>query len=89
MKVIKKKWFLFYGKVLSAAIALLGLVSSCSLSRKTVHPVMYGIPDSNFIPVDTVKPNPNNPREFRAMYGVAPVRYEQIEKDGVKIKIKQ
>ncbi|MBR1519881.1 MAG: hypothetical protein IJ635_01410 [Bacteroidaceae bacterium] len=91
MKVLKKKWILFYGKVLSAVIALLGLVSACSLFRKA-QPVMYGIPDPGYNPADTVKPNPGGRQEYKLMYGVAPVKYEKnpaIEQDGVNIEIKK
>ncbi len=92
MKVLKKKWTLFYGKVLSALIALLGLMSSCSLFRKAAPPVMYGIPDPGYNPADTVKPHPSGRQEYKLMYGVAPVRYEKnhtIEQDGVNVEIKK
>jgi len=49
MKALKKQWFIIYGKVLSAAIALLGMVS-CRMPQ----PCMYGVPDPNWKEEDSL-----------------------------------
>lgn len=82
MKKLRKKWYLFYGKVLGLAASLLG-VSSCALIR-VVQPCMYGVPR----PEQTWKDSIKEP-EVKPMYGVKPVTFQNvIEKDGVDIEIK-
>lgn len=91
MKKLRNKWLLWTSRVLSSAIALLGM-SSCGF-----HPCMYGVPDPNWNPdstgtdsIDSVK----IPREpvFKAMYSVSPAPYQRldvIDKGGVDIEIKK
>lgn len=70
MKVLKKKWMLFYSKVLAAGLTLLGFVS-CQKESEDMYgaPVMYGVPtDSSY--VDTLN---------HVMYGVTPVTYRKLE----------
>ena len=91
MKKLRNKWLMWTSKVLSSAIALLGL-SSCWF-----QPCMYGVPDPKWNPdstgtdsIDSVK-TPREP-EFRAMYSVSPATYQRlnvIDKEGVDIEILQ
>lgn len=85
MKRLKKQWILFYGKVLSAVIALLG-VASCSLLRRCVYPVMYGVPDPGNVPVDTVAPAPDGLREYRLMYGPPFAKYVPVKENTDTVK---
>ncbi|MBQ6965042.1 MAG: hypothetical protein IJP82_05060 [Bacteroidaceae bacterium] len=94
MRNLKKNWIQFYSKVLSAAIALLGVVS-CSHSKRMIDSpvVMYGGPTMIDVPpVDTIKTPPKDMDQYKLMYGVTPVRYEKnptIEQDGTDIQIKK
>ena len=88
MKKLKRNWLVFYGKVLSAVVALWGLVS-CKIFRKPVV-CMYAAPNPNYekYPTDTVERKPID-GEIRLMYGAPAVRYQQpIEKDGVEFETK-
>ena len=96
MKKLRRQWLMGTAKVLSALIALLG-VASCSLLRRHLpQPVMYGVPNTQWDTIDTVKPivppvKPIEP-EFKAMYGVPPARFQrvdEIDKGGVDIEIRQ
>lgn len=91
MKKLKNKWLVWTSRLLSSAIALLGL-SSCWF-----QPCMYGVPDPKWNPdstgmdsIDSVK-KPREP-EFKAMYSVSPAPFQRlnvIDKEGVDIEIKQ
>lgn len=62
---------------------------------------MYGPPPARFVQRKDIDASPSDSaksdsqkvlppiREFKAMYGAPPVRYEKIEKDGVDIKIEK
>ena len=98
-KKLRNKWLMWTSKVLSSAIALLGL-SSCWF-----QPSMYGVLDPKWNPdstgMDSIKSDTSKldsatrpPREpvFRAMYSVSPAPYQRldvIDKGGVDIEIKQ
>ena len=91
MKKLRNKWLMWTSRVLSSAIALLGL-SSCWF-----QPCMYGSPDPNWNPDSTGKDSiysvkrPREP-EFKAMYSVSPAPYQRldvIDKGGVDIEIKK
>ncbi len=87
MKKLKTKWLIWTSRVLSAAVALLG-VASCSLFRRVAPPCMYGVPDFRRDSIDTLK----QPPVFKAMYGVTPVTYQsmnQIDEGGVDIEVNQ
>lgn len=99
MRKLRNKWLMWTSKVLSSAIALLGL-SSCWF-----QPSMYGVLDPKWNPdstgMDSIKSDTSKldsatrpPREpvFRAMYSVSPAPYQRldvIDKGGVDIEIKQ
>ena len=99
MKKLRNKWLMWTSKVLSSAIALLGL-SSCWF-----QPCMYGVPDPKWNPdstgMDSIKSDTSKldsatrpPREpiFRAMYSVSPAPYQRldvIDNGGVDIEIKK
>jgi hypothetical protein len=93
MKQLKTKWLVWTSKVLSSVVAMLGM-SSCFF-----QPCMYGSPDPNLksdstgvdsLTSDSLLSDSAKMKEFEGMYGVKPVRYQQlIEKDGVDIEIRQ
>ena len=96
MKKLKRQWLMGTCKVLSAFIALLG-VASCSLFRRHLpQPLMYGVPNTQWDTIDTVKPvlppvKPVEP-EYKTMYGVRPTTFQklnEIDKGGVDIEIRQ
>ena len=98
---MKKKCILLYNKVLMVLMALLGMVS-CGIFRKP-QPCMYAVPYNDF--KDTIQRTPEVKdsvatdttgrrfrREFKAMYGVSPARYQpmqKVEKEGLDIEIRQ
>lgn len=81
MKTLRKHWLLGTSKLLSAAIALLGVVG-CGTSKRAVDPpvVMYGAPNEGTeLPDTTQRRSPKGLDEMRLMYGVAPVQYETVD----------
>lgn len=82
MKESKRKWILWYSKVLSALMAVLGVVS-CGLFRKP-QPCMYGVPFDGFkedsAAQDTAAALEN---ERRIMYGPPVARWEDWDEDAV------
>ncbi len=81
MKALRKHWLQGTSKVLSAAIALLGL-AGCGTSKRAVDPpvVMYGAPyEGTGLPDTTQRRSPKGSDEMRLMYGVAPVQYETVD----------
>ena len=90
MKKLKTKWLIWTSKVFVSAISMLGF-SSCWF-----QPCMYGVPRDNW--EDSTATDSRRAfgyellkRRFKAMYGVAPAPYRQvdIDKEGVEIEIKQ
>lgn len=92
MKRLKTNWLVWSSKVLSSVVAMLGM-SSCFF-----QPCMYGSPDPNWkdstgvdsLTHDSLRSDSAKRKDFEGMYGVKPVRYQQmIEKDGADIGIGQ
>ena len=86
MKKLRNKWLIWTSKVLVSALSMLGL-SSCWF-----QPCMYGVPRENWNDTTTTDSAAiDTMREFKAMYGVSPAPYRQvdIDKEGVDIEIKQ
>lgn len=81
MKTLRKHCLLGTSKLLSAAIALLGVVG-CGTSKRAVDPpvVMYGAPNEGTeLPDSAQQRFPKDGKEMRLMYGVAPVQYETVD----------
>lgn len=86
MKKLRNKWLIWTSKVFVSALSMLGL-SSCWF-----QPCMYGVPRENWNDTTTTDSAAlDTMREFKAMYGVSPAPYRQvdIDKEGVDIEIKQ